>query len=253
MELEKSYGELIHSLKQEIVAARVKAHLAVNAELIILYWKIGRHILNLQREQGWGAKVIDKIAQDLRHEFPDMKGLSSRNLVYMQTFAKAYPDFEFTQAALAKITWYHNITLLEKVSAPEVREWYIHKTIENGWSRNVLVHHIESKLYERQGKAITNFSNTLPEAQSDLAQEIFKSSYHFEFLQLEQRAKERDLEKGLINNIRDFLLELGSGVRHEVVHKSCFHSESRKPSMSLDESRGMNQELPRQCDEMLTA
>src|SRR5690606_32833122 len=155
MVLDKSYAELIHSLKQEIVAARVKAHLAVNAELVTLYWKIGKHILTLQKERGWGAKVIERISQDLRHEFPDMKGLSSRNLVYMQTFAKTYSDFEFTQAVLAKITWYHNITLLEKVSAPEIREWYIYKTIENGWSRNVLVHHIESNLYQRQGKAIT--------------------------------------------------------------------------------------------------
>lgn len=211
MTLDKSYGEFIHSLKQEIVAARVKAHLAVNAELITLYWKIGNHILALQKEQGWGAKVIDRISQDLRHEFPDMKGLSSRNLVYMQTFAKAYPDSEFTQQVAAKIPWFHNMVILDKISDIKEREWYIHKTIENGWSRNVLVHHIESNLYQRQGKAITNFENTLPEAQSDLAQEIFKSSYNFEFLQLEQRAKERDLEKGLINNIRDFLLELGSG------------------------------------------
>jgi len=211
MTLDKSYGELIHSLKQEIVAARVKAHLAVNAELITLYWKIGKHILSLQKEQGWGSKVINRISQELRHEFPDMKGLSSRNLVYMQTFAKAYPDSEFTQQVAAKIPWFHNMVILDKISDTKEREWYIYKTIENGWSRNVLVHHIESNLYQRQGKAITNFVHTLPEAQSDLAQEIFKSSYNFEFLQLEQRAKERDLEKGLINNIRDFLLELGSG------------------------------------------
>jgi predicted nuclease of restriction endonuclease-like (RecB) superfamily len=211
MDTESNYIQLLDKLKQEIKTARIKAHLAVNAELTVLYWKIGKHILERQKDEGWGTKVIERLSRDLHCEFPEMKGLSSRNLVYMQTFAKAYPDFEFTQEVLAKITWYHNITLLDKIRDNKERIWYIHKTIENGWSRNVLVHQIETNLYTRQGKSLTNFSHTLPEEQSDLAQEIFKSSYNLEFLTLEQKAKERDLERSLVSNIRDFLLELGTG------------------------------------------
>jgi predicted nuclease of restriction endonuclease-like (RecB) superfamily len=211
MDTEGNYILLLNKLKQEITAARVKAHLAVNAELTILYWKIGKHILERQRDEGWGTKVIERISRDLSHEFPEMKGLSPRNLVYMQTFAKNYPDLEFTQQAAAQIPWFHNMVILDKISDQKERVWYIQKTIENGWSRNVLVHQIETNLYKRQGKALTNFSHTLTDEQSDLAIELFKSSYNLEFLTLEQKAKERDLERNLISNIRDFLLELGTG------------------------------------------
>jgi predicted nuclease of restriction endonuclease-like (RecB) superfamily len=208
---ESSYIHLIENLKQEISKARIKAHLAVNKELITLYWKIGKQILEQQKQEGWGAKVIENISQDLRREFPEMKGLSSRNLVYMQTFAKAYPDFEITQETLAQITWYHNITLLDKVKDKEQRLWYIQKTIENGWSRNVLVLQIQSNLFERAGKSINNFSATLPASQSDLAHSIIKDPYNLEFLGIQDKILERDLESRLIDNIRKFLLELGQG------------------------------------------
>ncbi|MBL0942298.1 MAG: DUF1016 domain-containing protein [Alphaproteobacteria bacterium] len=212
MSIQNNYIQLLETLKQEISTARIKAHLAVNAELVSLYWKIGKHILERQKEEGWGTKVIERISQDLRHEFPTMKGLSPRNLVYMQTFARAFHlDYELTQQSVAQLPWGHITHLLDKVEDKEQRLWYIHKTIENGWSRNVLVHHIESNLYDRQGKALTNFSANLPSEQSDLAQEVFKSSYNLEFLTLERKSKERELERGLITNIKDFLLELGTG------------------------------------------
>jgi predicted nuclease of restriction endonuclease-like (RecB) superfamily len=211
MNLPTDYPSFINNLKQRIANARIKATLAVNKELVSLYWQIGRAIIERQEKEGWGAKIIDQLSKDLMHSFPDMKGLSPRNLKYMRSFAIEYDDLEFVQQAVAQIPWGHIIQLIEKVKNQEQRLWYIHKTIENGWSRNVLVHHIESNLYNRQGKALTNFSSNLPAEQSDLAQELFKSSYNLEFLTLEHKAKERALEKGLITNIKDFLLELGTG------------------------------------------
>ena len=205
------YFNTLKALKEEIYKARTRAHLAVNKELTLLYWKIGKEILNRKQELGWGSKVVDLLSQDLRHEFPEMKGLSPRNLIYMQTFAAAYPDYEFTQELPAQITWYHNQTILDKVSDPEQRIWYIQKTVENGWSRNVLALQIQNRLYERDGKAITNFTNTLPLATSDLAQNLFKSEYNLEFLGIREDIHERHLENKLIERIRDFLLELGKG------------------------------------------
>ena len=169
LNLTKEYGDFLQSLKTRIQQAQIKAALAVNRELVLLYWHIGREILERQNKQGWGAKVIEQLSKDLRSEFPQMKGFSARNLKYMRKFAENYPDEQFVQEPLAQITWYHNITLLEKVKDAKEREFYIRKTIENGWSRNILVLQIESKLYERQGKAVSNFQNTLPLAQSDLA------------------------------------------------------------------------------------
>ncbi|MFM9267733.1 YhcG family protein [Tychonema sp. BBK16] len=178
---------------------------------MLLYWQIGRDILNRQQQQGWGTKVIDNLATDLRKAFPEMKGFSSRNLKYMRSFAETYPDEQFVQEVLAQITWYHNIALIEKLKSSEERLWYARQTIEQGWSRNVLVHQIESGLYRRQGKADTNFSRTLPNPQSELAQQLLKDPYNFDFISLSQEAKERELEKALIDRIRDFLLELGVG------------------------------------------
>ncbi|OJW50194.1 MAG: hypothetical protein BGO67_02385 [Alphaproteobacteria bacterium 41-28] len=208
---DSAYFSTLKALKDEIYKARVRAHLAINKELTLLYWRIGKEIIVRKQELGWGSKVIDLLSQNLRHEFPEMKGLSTRNLIYMQTFASAYPNYEFTQELPAQITWYHNQTILDKLSDPEKRIWYIKKTIENGWSRNVLVHQIESRLYERQGKAITNFKNTLPSRTSNLAQNLFKSEYNLEFLGIKEAIHERQLENKLIERIRDFLLELGTG------------------------------------------
>ncbi len=207
----KDYYDVLTALKTEIKNARLRAHLAVNKELILLYWRIGREILKRKAELGWGSKVINQLSQDLRHEFPEMTGLSSRNLIYMQTFAGAYPDFEFAQQPAAQIPWGHNQVILDKISHQQERDWYIQKTIENGWSRNILTMQIENRLYERQGKALTNFKHTLPAETSDLAQALFKDEYNFEFLNLASDIPERHIERSLIDHIRDFLLELGTG------------------------------------------
>jgi predicted nuclease of restriction endonuclease-like (RecB) superfamily len=209
--LPAGYAELLESLKGRIREAQVRAALSVNRELVLLYWHIGREILHRQQREGWGAKVIDRLALDLRREFPEVKGFSPRNLKYMRAFAEAWPDEQIVQEALAQITWYHNITLLEKVKDPTERLWYVQQTFEHGWSRNVLMHQIESKLYERHGRAITNFERTLPAPQSDLAQSLIKDPYVFDFLTLGPKAQERDLERALLNHLRDFLLELGKG------------------------------------------
>jgi predicted nuclease of restriction endonuclease-like (RecB) superfamily len=184
---------------------------AVNRELVLLYWQIGREILARQREQGWGTKVIDQLARDLHQAFPDMQGFSPRNLKYMRALAEAWPDEAIVQGPLAQLTWYHNLTILEKLKSPEERLWYVRQAIEQGWSRNVLVIRIESGLYRRQGKALTNFRTTLPAPQSDLAQQIVKDPYNFDFLTLTKEAQERDLERGLLEHLRQFLIELGVG------------------------------------------
>ena len=205
------YDAFLRDIKGRVQAARTRAAFAVNAELVLLYWTVGREISWRMAEHGWGSKVVDRLAGDLRREFPDMKGFSMRNLRYMRSFAEAWPDEPILQAALAKLTWYHNIALIEKLSSPDVRLWYAQQAVEYGWSRNVLVHQIESNLYARMGKATTNFERVLPAPQSDLARQILKDPYNFEFLELHKDAEERDLERGLINHIRKFLLELGAG------------------------------------------
>jgi len=209
--LPQGYDAFLRELKERIRHAQLHAALAVNRELVLLYWRMGRDILQRQREQGWGAKVIDLLSRDLRAAFPDMKGFSPRNLKYMRAFAEANPDESIVQEALAQITWYHNLALLEKVDAPDERLWYARQAMEHGWSRNVLVHQIESGLYHRQGQAVTNFDRTLPPPRSDLARQMLKDPYVFDFLSLEAEARERDLERELLAHLRDFLLELGIG------------------------------------------
>jgi predicted nuclease of restriction endonuclease-like (RecB) superfamily len=206
-----SYDEFLLDLKSRIQSAQIKAAVSVNRELITLYWNIGREILQRQTAQGWGAKVIDRLARDLRAAFPDMKGFSPRNIKYMRAFADAYAEEQFVQQVAAQIPWFHHCVLLDKVKNPSEREWYIRQTVENGWSRNVLVLQIESGLYGRKGKAVTNFDRTLPAPQSDLAQQLLKDPYNFDFLTLDSEARERDLERELLTHIRQFLLELGVG------------------------------------------
>jgi predicted nuclease of restriction endonuclease-like (RecB) superfamily len=205
------YHDYLAQLKERIRSAQVKAALAINRELVLLYWEIGRDILQRQAQQGWGTKVIDQLAKDLKLEFPEMSGLSARNLKYMRAFAEAYPDEPIVQQLVAQIPWGHNVRILDQVKDPAERLWYAQQTIENGWSRNVLVHQIESNLYARQGKALTNFNLALPPTQSDLAQQLLKDSYVFDFLSLGQEAKERDLERGLLLHLQRFMLELGKG------------------------------------------
>lgn len=208
---DENYVALLDDLKTRIRSAQVKAALAVNQELLRLYWHLGRVILERQQAQGWGSKVLDRLAQDLKREFPDMKGFSRSNLKYMRAFAEAWQAKQIGQAPLGQITWYHNIALLEKLKDPEARLWYARETIENGWSRNVLVTQIKSGLYQREGGVVTNFERTLPQPQSDLAKQIVKDPYNLDFLTLEKGVKEQDLKRALVRHMRDFLLELGVG------------------------------------------
>lgn len=205
------YEDLLQQIKHHIRHSQTAATLAVNRELVLLYWQIGRGILQRQQQHGWGAKVIDRLAADLHREFPDLKGFSSRNLKYMRAFAETYPEEQFVQQVVAQIPWGHNVRVLDSVKNSVERQWYIDQTIQHGWSRNVLVHQIASGLFHRQGKAQTNFDRTLPEPQSALAQQVLKDPYTFDFLNLTEQAQERDLERALLNHLREFLLELGVG------------------------------------------
>lgn len=192
------YTDLLKNIKEQIQVSQFQAVSAVNRELISLYWNIGKIILENQSRAGWGSKFIDNLAADLKADFPEITGFSVRNLKYMRKFAKEYPDVEFVQVPLAQITWYHHIALMDKVKEPAARLWYIEKTIENGWSRNILVHQIETNSYSRQvlAEKTTNFERLLPALQSDLAEETLKDPYVFDFITLKESMKEADLERG---------------------------------------------------------
>jgi len=205
------YLEFLEQLKVRVSESRYQAARAVNSELIRLYYHIGNEILKRQAEHGWGAKVIDNLSRDLHSAFPEMKGFSSRNLKYMKRFAEEYKDLEFVQEVLAQLTWYHNITLLDKVSNKQDRLFYVKNSIEYGWSRNMMVTQIELELHKRQGQAITNFQSKLASPQSDLAHYTLKDPYIFDFLSVGNEAHEREVEKELTKHIEKFLLELGAG------------------------------------------
>jgi predicted nuclease of restriction endonuclease-like (RecB) superfamily len=207
----EGYANWLADLKGRIHTAQQRAALAVNRELVLLYWHIGQDILARQSSQGWGAKVIDRLAHDLRAAFPEMKGFSPRNLKYMRAFAEAWPDAEFVQQAAALLPWGHNLVLLDKLPGPQTRRWYAAKAIEHNWSRNILTMQIETRLLERSGKAVTNFEASLPKPQSDLARESLKDPYRFDFLGLSDEAQERAVENSLVKHVTEFLLELGAG------------------------------------------
>ena len=208
---EQGYQDWLQQLKTQIRTSQQRAIVAVNRELVLLYWQIGQEILNRQTAQGRGSKVIDRLSKDLSAEFPEIKGFSIRNLKYMRKFAEAWQDDQKVQQVVALLPWGHNIVLLDKFSDNEPRLWYAQKAIEHGWSRNVLIHQIESGLIARTGQAVNNFSQTLPDIHSDLAVQTFKDPYVFDFLSLGEAYHERELETALIQHITSFLLELGTG------------------------------------------
>jgi predicted nuclease of restriction endonuclease-like (RecB) superfamily len=208
-DLPAGYASWLDELKTRIRTSQVKAALAVNAELVLLYWSIGRDVLGRQKTEGWGAHVIERLSADLHVAFPEMKGFSPRNLKYMRAFAEAWPDPRIVQQLVARLPWGHNVRLLDRVGKHDDRLWYARQAIEHGWSRNVLVAQIETGLHKRAGKALTNFEATLPPPQSDLAQQTLKDPYVFDFMTLAADAQERHLERGLVTHVRDFLLELG--------------------------------------------
>ena len=209
-----SYDEsFLQNLKNYIRQAQVQAAVSVNRELVLLYWQIGRAILLKQQQQQrkWGAKVVERLAKDLKAEFPDVRGFSRSNLLYMRAFAEAFPDETVVQSVLGKLTWSHSVMLLDKLRSLDERLWYAQKANEHGWSRSAMLHQIETGLHRRVGTALTNFDQTLPPGQSDLVKQILKSPYNFDFLGLTEEAQERDFEKALVEHIKDFLLEMGVG------------------------------------------
>lgn len=241
----KEYNAIVANLIERIRYSRLKASVAVNREMVGVYWEIGNTILQQQKEEGWGAKVIERLMIDLRTEFPDMTGLSARNIKYMRSFAEAYPHFPILQDTLAKlelsgfqpdklvqppvaqlpslpenlivqlpvaqIPWTHHLIILTKCKTEEERLFYIRKTLENNWKKTVLSLQIDQNLYARNGKALSNFTSTLPAPLSDLAIDTFKNPYVFDFLALGEQAKEKDLERALITHLKKFMLELGKG------------------------------------------
>lgn len=204
------YLKTVEEVKQEIRAAQYRAAVHVNTELTMLYYSIGTVI---NEHKAWGNKFIENLAADIRREFPGSKGYSVRNLKYMAKFAQTYPDREFVQTVSAQIPWSHNTAIMDKVKDPEVRIWYIQKTKENGWSYNVLIHQIESGLYQRQVLAnkVSNFENRLPSPQSELAAQTMKDPYIFDFIPFKEDMVERDIEQALVRDVTKLLLELGTG------------------------------------------
>lgn len=222
--LPEGYAVFWADVKRRVQMAQVRATLAANEELISLYWDIGRAIHEKQAAQGWGAKIIDQLAMDLRREFPDFQGFSRTNIYRMRAFYVAWreeqaivpqPVGQLRQQSVpqpvGRLPWGHNVVLLERIANRDERLWYARAALEYGWSRSVLVVQIESRLHKRQGRAITNFTATLPAPQSDLAHQALKDPYIFDFLTMDAAARERDLELGLLNHIQKFLVELGVG------------------------------------------
>jgi predicted nuclease of restriction endonuclease-like (RecB) superfamily len=211
LQLPSGYQGLLQDLKLRIQEARLRASFSVSRELVLLYWSIGENILARQQAEGWGTKVIDRLAHDLQTEFPGAEGFSGRSLKYMKSFAEAWPDRQIVQQVAALLPWGHHMVLLDRLKTAHLREWYLRAAVEHGWSRNVMVLQIRSGLHEREGKALTNFQRALPPLDSDLAEQILKDPYNFDFLTVSKQAHEREIERGLLTHLRDLLLELGRG------------------------------------------
>jgi predicted nuclease of restriction endonuclease-like (RecB) superfamily len=227
------YRALLTDIKARIRLAQIKASLSVNRELIQLYWDLGGMIVRRQTAERWGNSVVEKLASDIQKDFPGIEGFSPRNVWRMRAFYLAWASGKpvpvgvgktnrkpkpvadlgrrVLPQAVAEIPWGHNVTLLEKLNNADQRLWYAKQAIMNGWSRSMLEHWIESDLYSRQGKAVTNFETALPPAESDLARDVMRDPYNFDFLALREQAEERELEEGLLAHIRKFLIELGAG------------------------------------------
>lgn len=238
------YGSLLTEIKDRIRQAQTRAALSANSEMIAMYWDIGRMIHQRQQMEGWGTGIIPRLARDIRNELPEVRGFSERNIGYMIRFFREYGEPPFLQQVAAKLQaeqmpsaiapqieakldnsvasklptqlafglpWFHHVILIEKVKKLPTRLWYMQQTIEQGWSRDTLAAMIKSNVHERQGLTVSNFSVRLPASQSELARQLLKDPYIFDFLTLEEPFHERELETGLIRHLEKFLLELGSG------------------------------------------
>ncbi len=210
-EMPENYTSFLADIKQKVERNRIKAVLSANSAMVLLYWEIGHGILENQRKSAWGSKVIDRLAVDLHTGFPDMKGFSPRNLKYMRAFAAAWPDKSIVQRVIAQIPWRQNIALLEDLREPLTRLWYAEQTIKNGWSQPILKIQIEQHAHVRHAQAITNFKTTLPPPDSDLAAQIFKDPYLFDFIGTADPRRETEVEQALVDHVQKFILELGTG------------------------------------------
>ena len=209
--LPTEYAGLLKDLKQRIGQERLKVVMTANSAMIMQYWDIGRMILKRQESEGWGGKVIDRLSKDLRKAFPDMKGVSPRNIKYMRAFSAAWSDRQIVQRVVAQLPWRQNIALLERLKREKERLWYAEQAIQNGWSQPILCMQINQHAYHRAGKALTNFSESLPPVDSDMATQVFKDPYLFDFLGTADPRREREVEGALVDHIQRFLLELGTG------------------------------------------
>ncbi|MBF5058736.1 PDDEXK nuclease domain-containing protein [Candidatus Neptunochlamydia vexilliferae] len=205
-----SYAQFLGHLKKNIQDAQLRAALSITEELTDLYWKIGQMLSEKISLEFWGSKTIEKIARDLKKSFPDASGFSHRNLKFMRQFAESYPE-GIRETAVSLIPWGHNIMIMQKIENQNDKKWYAEQSLKNGWSRSMLSKWIDSNLHKRQGKAITNFKKTLPKSQSDLAIQVMKDPYNFDFVALSKDYREKELEQGLIDHIQKLLVELGQG------------------------------------------
>ena len=206
------YKAFIQDIKQRVQSAQIKAAVSVNQELLRLYWDLAERIVAKQRESAWGEGFLMQMSRDLQAEFPGMKGFSKRNLELMRQWYQFWSaEPVFAQQLVAQIPWGHNLVIISKIKNAEEALFYIQKNLQNNWSRAVLTHQIESALYQRAGKAITNFQAALPAPHSDLARQTLKDPYCFDFLMLREKHDEQELENALIEHITRFLLELGAG------------------------------------------
>lgn len=210
-EMGQEYDLFIDDVKESIKKEHFKIILNANSSMLLLYWNIGKKILEKQTNEGWGARVIDRLSKDLKDAFPEMQGFSSRNLKYMRKFAECWTDYEFVQRTVAQIPWRSNIILMDKLKDEASRIWYAQRVLEYGWSKDLLDVQISTKLIERQGNAISNFKSSLPPIDSDLATQVFKDPYLFDFLGTDELRREAELENKLTEHIEKFLLELGQG------------------------------------------
>lgn len=214
LHLDTEYKNFLTNIKDRLKKAQIKAALAANSELIKFYWQLGTELIEKQKAFKWGDHFLEQFSNDMRQAFPQMQGFSKRNLQRMRQFAEQYPNLLIAPQAVAQLPWGHISLLIHGVKDESIRGWYAQQTIKNGWSRSVLEMQIESGLYERQGiitNKITNYHEHLPSAQSDLARDILKDPYNFDFLTITDEAHERDIENALVDHVRDFLIELGQG------------------------------------------
>lgn len=214
LHLDKDYKNFLSDIKNRLKTAQIRAALAANSELIKFYWELGADLIEKQKAFNWGEHFLDQFSHDMKQAFPEMQGFSKRNFEYMRRFASFYPKLEFAKQAVSQLPWGHIVRLMQMVKDESQREWYAQQTIKNGWSRSVLEMQIEGGLYERQGisdKKVANYREHLPAAQSDLAHQILKDPYNFDFLTISDEAHEREIENALVTHVRDFLLELGQG------------------------------------------